>query len=79
MLDGKTVEWCILRDNPKLRRITEFRLRQEGITKIIAELGLDKRNVYRFFNGDTKEISQFQFMKICTRVGVDVRVDFEIK
>jgi hypothetical protein len=57
----------------------EFRLRQLGITNILAELKLDKRNVYRFLKGDTKEISQLQYMKIITRVGVEIKFDFDVK
>jgi hypothetical protein len=76
---GSSPEWCLLRDNPKLRRLVEFRLRQLGITNILAELKLDKRNVYRFLKGDTKEISQLQYMKIITRVGVEIKFDFDVK
>jgi hypothetical protein len=72
----RPVEYCILRSNPKLRRMLLYRIKEYGITRLITDANLDTRNFYRFVKGNTKALSQLSFIRVCVILGIKIELHF---
>jgi len=75
MMDFRPPEWCIVRDNSKLRKMLEYRVRERGINATLEKAGIDKRNFYKFIKGYSKELSQRDVVKLCDVV--DIKLTFD--
>jgi hypothetical protein len=67
----------MLRDSQKLRRMIVFRLNEEGKTKVLTELGIDRRNFNRYVKGD-KILGQRDIIRICDRLNIKIKFDVEM-
>lgn len=73
----KTPEYCLLRDNRKLREIVKFRLNEEGKTNTLNELDIDRRNFQNYITArNTKSINQLDLLRLCDRLGI--KITFEV-
>jgi len=77
--EGRPVEWCILRDNPKLRRMMNMRAMEYGLNKLSKAAKIDYRNMYAFLKGtDCKKVTQSAVRKMCYFLKIRIILDFEI-
>jgi hypothetical protein len=56
----------------------DIKIREGNITKTLEEAGIDKRNFYAFIKGDTRKLTQIETLKLCTRLGIKVKLEFEL-
>lgn len=71
-------EYCVLRDNPKLRRMVRFAWERCNKTETCKAARVDIRNFYKYIRGNTKEISQMELIRICDQLKITVTIDCEI-
>lgn len=76
--EGRETEWCILRDNPKLKRMLHFRAKDYGLKKLAKDSGLDYRNMMHFLKGDGNRLNQRAVLRLCYYLKVRIKLDFEI-
>lgn len=76
--EGRETEWCILRDNPKLKRMLHFRAKEYGFNKLARDSGLEYRNMMYFLNGDGNRLTQRAVLRLCFLLKVKIKLDFEI-
>lgn len=75
---GKITEWCILRDNPRLKRMLHFRAKEYGFNKLARDSGVEYRNMMAFLKGDGNRLSQRAVLRLCYHLKVKIKLDFEI-
>jgi len=66
-----------MRDNGKLRRMIEYRIRERGINATLLKTDVDKRNFYKFIKGMTKELGQRDVLKLCIELDIKLTFDAE--
>lgn len=76
--EGRESEWCILRDNPRLKRMLHFRAKDYGFKKLAKDSGLDYRNMMHFLKGDGNRLNQRAVLRLCYYLKVRIKLDFEI-
>lgn len=75
---GKPPEYCILRDNPKLRKMMRYAWEHCNKTETCKAARVDIRNFYRFMRGESKEISQLETLRMCDQLKIKVTLDCQI-
>lgn len=75
---GNAPEYCVLRDNVKLRVLVNTLAKEYGMNRTVEEAGVDKRNLYKYLKGSTKEIGQRDLIKVCNVLGIKIHFDVEV-
>ena len=74
--------YCILRYNESLRTAVKFRIKSSGktLTSIANELDIDRTRLQKYINGKgEKIITQWQLLKVCEYLNIEVSINIELK
>lgn len=72
--------WCILRNSSQLRTLIQYKIRQKDwlIKETAEKAGVETYRLSRYLNRRTPNLTQFQLMKVCEVLGVEVSLDIKI-
>ncbi len=73
--------WCLLRDNERLRATIEFKIKQSGLSLVqLGKLsGLDPKRISRWRLMYTRHLTQHQLITLCNTLGIDVDLTVKFK
>ena len=71
--------YCIVRDNPNVRPLIEWKLKSTDVDKACESVGIAKSNLYNYLNQGKKNISQFKVIQLLDYLGVEVKIQLKPK
>lgn len=77
---GPKSSWCILRNSTKLRTLIKYKIRSKEfkIVETAEKAGVETYRLSRYLNSRTPNLTQFQLMKVCDLLGIEVSLDINI-
>lgn len=75
-----TSKWCHLRYNETLRTAVKLRVKNYNLTEMCKSCGIHRNNFYKYLSGENcKRINQWQLVKVCKYLKINVTLKIEIE